>query len=60
MGVGNEVNDLKAWYGSNRTLQDVTLHIQARVRLIEFDSTRKIFTNPSGRRTVDYITGRFG
>lgn len=29
-------------------------------RLIEFDSTDKIFTNPSDKRTEDYITGRFG
>lgn len=28
--------------------------------LIEFDSTSKIFTSPSDRRTQDYITGRFG
>ena len=29
-------------------------------RLIEFDKTNKIFTNPSVKRTEDYITGRFG
>jgi phosphate transport system ATP-binding protein len=28
--------------------------------LIEFDSTRVIFTKPSQSRTEDYITGRFG
>ncbi len=28
--------------------------------LIEFDDTTKIFTNPSDKRTEDYITGRFG
>jgi phosphate transport system ATP-binding protein len=28
--------------------------------LIEFDETRKIFTNPAKRHTEDYITGRFG
>jgi phosphate transport system ATP-binding protein len=28
--------------------------------LVEFDSTSKIFTSPSDRRTQDYITGRFG
>ena len=28
--------------------------------LIEFDDTKTIFTNPSERRTEDYITGRFG
>jgi phosphate transport system ATP-binding protein len=29
-------------------------------RLVEFDKTHKIFTNPSDKRTEDYITGRFG
>ncbi len=29
-------------------------------KLIEFDKTTKIFTNPSDKRTEDYITGRFG
>jgi phosphate transport system ATP-binding protein len=28
--------------------------------LIEYGETRRIFTNPSDRRTEDYITGRFG
>ena len=28
--------------------------------LIEYDDTKTIFTNPSERRTEDYITGRFG
>ncbi|MFI5840483.1 phosphate ABC transporter ATP-binding protein PstB [Catenuloplanes sp. NPDC051500] len=29
-------------------------------RLIEYDDTQKIFSNPSVKRTEDYITGRFG
>jgi phosphate transport system ATP-binding protein len=29
-------------------------------KLVEFDSTEKIFTTPSDKRTEDYITGRFG
>jgi phosphate transport system ATP-binding protein len=29
-------------------------------RLIEIDTTEKIFSNPSEKRTEDYITGRFG
>jgi phosphate transport system ATP-binding protein len=29
-------------------------------RLVEYGQTSKIFTNPSERRTEDYITGRFG
>jgi phosphate transport system ATP-binding protein len=28
--------------------------------LVEFDKTSKIFTNPSCKRTEDYVTGRFG
>jgi phosphate transport system ATP-binding protein len=28
--------------------------------LIEFGPTKKIFTNPSQKRTEDYVTGRFG
>ncbi|MDH4193228.1 MAG: phosphate ABC transporter ATP-binding protein PstB [Nitrospirota bacterium] len=28
--------------------------------LIEFDDTKKIFTNPNDSRTEDYVTGRFG
>ncbi len=29
-------------------------------KLVEFDLTHKIFTNPRDKRTEDYITGRFG
>jgi phosphate transport system ATP-binding protein len=29
-------------------------------KLVEFDQTHKIFTNPRDKRTEDYITGRFG
>jgi phosphate transport system ATP-binding protein len=29
-------------------------------RIVEFDRTEKIFTNPSDQRTEDYVTGRFG
>ncbi|HEX4811618.1 MAG TPA: phosphate ABC transporter ATP-binding protein PstB [Nonomuraea sp.] len=29
-------------------------------RLVEYDETSRIFTNPSDKRTEDYITGRFG
>ncbi len=29
-------------------------------RLIEYDQTAAIFTNPSNKQTEDYITGRFG
>ncbi|MFG1675504.1 phosphate ABC transporter ATP-binding protein PstB [Micromonospora sp. NPDC049282] len=29
-------------------------------RLIEYDNTQKIFSNPTRKKTEDYITGRFG
>jgi len=29
-------------------------------RLVEYDDTDKMFTNPSDPRTEGYITGRFG
>ena len=29
-------------------------------RLIEFDDTRRIFTNPSNPQTEAYVSGRFG
>ena len=29
-------------------------------RLVEFNGTQKLFTNPNDKRTEDYITGRFG
>lgn len=28
--------------------------------MIEFDDTKRIFTNPKDKRTEDYVTGRFG
>jgi phosphate transport system ATP-binding protein len=28
--------------------------------IVEFDATQKIFTNPSNKKTEEYITGRFG
>ena len=41
----------------------VEVHEDGKARhgvLIEYDLTTRIFTNPSDRRTEDYITGRFG
>jgi phosphate transport system ATP-binding protein len=29
-------------------------------KLVEYDETKKMFTNPSKKQTEDYITGRFG
>ncbi|HAB54008.1 MAG TPA: phosphate ABC transporter ATP-binding protein [Ignavibacteriales bacterium] len=62
------IDDLKTKY----TIVIVTHNMQqaARVsdytaffylgRLIEYDKTTKIFTNPSNKQTEDYVTGRFG
>src|SRR6188472_1778597 len=50
-------------------LADMTAFFSVEVRedgtgrhgtLVEYDQTTKIFTNPSDRRTEDYVTGRFG
>ena len=29
-------------------------------KIVEYDTTDKIFTNPNNQQTQDYITGRFG
>jgi len=62
------IDELKA----NYTIAIVTHNMQQAARvsdktafmylgdLIEFNSTTHIFTNPTDRRTQDYITGRFG
>jgi phosphate transport system ATP-binding protein len=62
------IDELKADY----TIVIVTHNMQQAARvsdftafmylgeLIEFDTTSKMFTNPTDRRTQDYITGRFG
>ncbi|NMC74980.1 MAG: phosphate ABC transporter ATP-binding protein [Geobacteraceae bacterium] len=62
------INELKERY----TVVIVTHNMQQAARvsdytaflylgeLIEFDETKKIFTNPDNRHTEDYITGRFG
>ena len=39
---------------------DVDEHGHRVGRLVEFDATDKIFTNPTDPRTEGYITGRFG
>lgn len=62
------INELKELY----TVVIVTHNMQQAARvsdytaflylgeLIEFDETKKIFTNPAKKHTEDYITGRFG
>ena len=66
--VEDLIHELKARY----TIVIVTHNMQqaARVaentgfflngKLVEFNPTHKIFTNPTDKRTEDYITGRFG
>jgi phosphate transport system ATP-binding protein len=39
---------------------EVDAHEHRVGRLVEYDATEKIFTNPSDPRTEGYITGRFG
>jgi phosphate transport system ATP-binding protein len=39
---------------------DVRDNNQRTGTLVEVDTTEKMFTNPSDRRTEDYVTGRFG
>ena len=62
------INELK----NNYTIVIVTHNMQQAARisdftalfylgeLIEYDRTKKIFTNPALKQTEDYITGRFG
>jgi phosphate transport system ATP-binding protein len=48
---------------SNRTAfftADLDEQGQRYGRLVEYDDTQKIFTDPREKRTEDYITGRFG
>ena len=66
--VEDLIHDLKAQF----TIVIVTHNMQQATRcsdrtaffylgkLIEYDDTQKIFTNPGERQTEDYITGRFG
>ncbi len=45
---------------SQKTAFLLTENIGEPAKLIEYDNTDKIFTNPSDKRTENYITGRFG
>jgi phosphate transport system ATP-binding protein len=67
-----KIEDLIAELGARYTIVIVTHNMQqaARVsdrtaffclgKLIEYDTTEKVFQNPSCKETEDYITGRFG
>ena len=67
-----KIEDLIFQLKSDYTIVIVTHNMQQAARvaentgfflmgnLVEFDATTKIFTNPTDKRTEDYITGRFG
>ena len=67
----SSVEDLLHELKSNYTLVIVTHNMQQAARgsdrtaffymgeLVEYDDTKKMFTNPSDNRTQNYITGRF-
>ena len=48
------VADMTAFFSMDVTEQD-----RSGV-LVEYDETETVFTNPSDKRTEDYVTGRFG
>jgi phosphate transport system ATP-binding protein len=51
------IADMTAFF-SVESVSDESDHRQG--VLVEYDATSKIFTNPSDKRTEDYVTGRFG
>ena len=67
-----KIEDLIFQLKSNYTIVIVTHNMQQAARvaentgffltgyLVEFAPTTRMFTNPSDKRTEDYITGRFG
>jgi phosphate transport system ATP-binding protein len=59
LAIEDLINELKDRY----TIVIVTHNMQQAGEpgyLVEADTTQKIFTNPTEKRTEDYITGRFG
>ena len=66
------VEDLMGNLSNNYTIVIVTHSMQQAARvstntaffhlghLVEFNETKKIFTNPNDKRTEDYITGKVG
>jgi phosphate transport system ATP-binding protein len=67
-----KIEELVSILSENVTIVIVTHNMQQAARIshftafmhlgvmAEYDSTEKLFTNPSDKRTLDYITGRFG
>jgi phosphate transport system ATP-binding protein len=68
----SKIEELMGTLGREVTIIIVTHNMQQAARIseftafmhlglmVEYDATEKIFTNPSDKRTLDYITGRFG
>jgi phosphate transport system ATP-binding protein len=68
----SKIEDLISVLGETVTIVIVTHNMQQAARIsnftafmhlgvmAEYGQTEKIFTNPSEKRTLDYITGRFG
>ena len=68
----SKIEELIVQLKENYTIVIVTHNMQQAARisdntaffylgeLIEYDRTKKIFTNPDKKQTEDYITGRFG
>ena len=68
----SKIEDLAVELKEKYTIVMVTHNMQQAVRVadmtafflmgevVEFDETEKMFSNPSDKRTEDYITGRFG
>ena len=68
----SKIEDLAADLKKDYTIVMVTHNMQQAVRIsdntaffllgemIEYNNTEKLFSNPSDKRTEDYITGRFG
>ena len=68
----SKIEDLAMELKENYTIVMVTHNMQQAARiadktaffllgeLVEYDETDKMFSNPSDKRTEDYITGRFG
>jgi len=67
-----KIEDLLYDLKGNYTIVIVTHNMQQAARisdktaffylgeLLEFDETKKVFTNPKNEKTQNYITGRFG
>jgi phosphate transport system ATP-binding protein len=68
----SKIEELISVLGDSVTIVIVTHNMQQAARIsnftafmhlgimVEYDVTERIFTNPSDKRTLDYITGRFG